>query len=306
MYPHQNSFLVVLLSIIELVATIGKGVQSECVGIHGAGRRAQTNRNKLPEKPSLLKDTFYEDHSYVVRIRTSYNHSTSITCNAVLVESQLVLSDVTCIKYQGMANIDAKFVQVLSGDAYNETIHDVEQIYINKADPRDPGTELALLRLARPLLLTTECKALQKPDRNYSIESDAKVRVVGFTQNNELKESRTRVFKRTQTSKYICTTPSDLGMTPGCQLLRGAPLLQMNECNQFQLVGILSRMDLISELVTTGPKRHQDCYVMVSSQMKWYDQVKSLSTLAAKNDGKSPPNQPNVIVVSEDETIVSQ
>lgn len=303
MYKHRASVLA-LLSIV-LTSSLNLGAQADCVGSSVPGRRTQLNRNRLPEKSSSLKDAFYEDHSYVVRIRTSYNHTTSITCNAVLMEGQLVLSDVTCIKYQGMANIDAKFVQVLSGDSNNESIHDVEQIYINKADPRDPGTELALLRLARPLLLTTECKTLQRPERNYSIENETKVRVVGFTQNNELKESRGKVLKKTQPSKYVCTTSGELNSTPGCQLLRGAPLLQMTECNQFQLVGILSRMDLVSDLIATGPKRHQDCYVMVSSQMKWFDQVKSLTSLAAKNDGKST-NQPNVVVVSEDETSLNQ
>lgn len=258
---------------------------------------ANRNRGTLPEKPAVLKDAFYEDSNFVVRIRTIYNQTSSITCNGVVMEDHLVLSDVTCIKYQGMANIDAKFVQVIAGEPSNETVYDVDQIYINKADPRDSGTELAILKLTRPLRVDAQCRQLIRPEKNHSIEYETNVRVIGYTQNFELKENRSRVAKRTQLNKYICTTPSDYNETPGSQLLKGAPLLHMVDCRQYQLVGILTRTDTLIES-TPAAKKHQDCYVMVSAQIKWYEQVKSLTTLAAKNDGQS---KPSVVVVTVDD-----
>lgn len=266
-------------------------------------RQSGNNRNRLTslDKVPILKDAFYEDNGFVVRIRTTYNQSSSITCNAVLMDEQLVLSDVTCIKYQNMANIDAKFVHVLAGEVFNETEYEVEQIYINKADPRDPGTELALLKLARPIRADSQCRQLIRPERNHSIESETSVRVVGYTQNFELKENRTKIFKRHQqgNNKYLCTIPAELNETPGSQLLKGAPLLHMVDCRQFQLVGVLTKLDTINnEVAGVLPKKHQDCYVMVSSQIKWFEQVKSLSSLAAKNvDGGTGSSQQSVIVV---------
>lgn len=304
---RQTVIATYCLGLLSLILTIfclfiaNNGVYGDCVQSGGGRRPASSNhRNRNTERISFLKDAFYEDYSFVVRIRTSYNQTTSITCNAVLLESQLVLSDVTCIKYQGMANIDAKYVQVLAGEANNESVHEVEQIYINKADPKDPGTELAILRLSKPLLLDSECKTLIRPEKNHSIENDAKVRVVGYTQNNELKESRSKVSKSSRSNKYICTSTTDLNGSAGCQLLKGAPLIQMTECNQFQLVGILSRVELVTDAAPTIPKRHQDCYVLVSSQMRWFEQVKSLTALAAKNAANSA-NEHNVIVVSVDD-----
>lgn len=247
-----------------------------------------------------MKDAFFEDNSFVVRIRTTYNHSSSVTCNAVLMEEQLVLSDVTCIKYQQMANIDAKFVHVLAGEPFNETEYEVEQIYINKADPKDPGTELALLKLAKPIVAESQCRHLIRPEKNHAIEADTAVRVIGYTRDYELKENRARIHKKQSASnnKYLCTTPTDLNETPGSFLLKGAPLLHMVDCKQFQLVGILTKLETVQPETPILSRKHQDCYVMVSTQMKWYEQVKSLTSLKAKNDGAS--NQQSVIVVTVD------
>lgn len=262
-------------------------------------RRPYGTRNRYGTTPSVLKDAFLEDNSFVVRIRTTYNHTHSTYCNAIVMEEQLVLSDVSCIKYQGMANIDAKYVHVIAGEPNNETEFEVEQIYINKADPKDPGTELALLKLFRPIRADAQCRQLIRPERNYSIEPESAVRVIGFTTGSELKENRTKIVKKLPGSKYICTSPADINETPGYQLLRGAPLLHMVDCRQYQLVGIFTKLDTIVESIQ-GPRKQQDCYVMVSLQMKWYEQVKSLTSLAAKNDGSSQP-QPSVIVVSVDD-----
>lgn len=275
-------------------------IQNNLIGGQSNSRRNQ-NKNRVSEKLPVLKDAFLEDNSFVVRIRTTYNHTSYVTCNGVVMEEQLVLSDVTCIKYQGMANIDAKFVQVISGEPNNETVYEVDQIYINKADQRDPGTELALLKLNRPLRVDTQCRQLIRPEKNHSIEYETAVRVVGYSNSFELKENRSRVAKKTASNKYICTTPSDLNETPGSHLLKGAPLMHMVDCRQYQLVGILTKLDLLSES-SAGPKKHQDCYVMVSTQIRWYEQVKSLTILAAKNDAAS--TQPSVIMVTvEDEKI---
>lgn len=266
-------------------------------GLQGASypRRNQSNRHRS-EKQGILKDSFYEDNNYLVRIRTTYNSTSSITCNAVLMEPNLVVSDVTCIKYSGIANIDAKFVQVIAGEANDEMSYDVEQIYINKADPRDPGTELALLKLARPINIESECRQLMKPMMNRSIEPETPVRVVGFTKDFDLKENRTRVGgKKSPVSKYICTMPSDVNETPGSQLLKGAALLQIIDCQRYQLLGILAKVEAITESIPPV-KKHQDCFVAVSTMVKWFDQVKSLSSLAAKNDGAS--TQPSVVVVT--------
>lgn len=266
-----------------------------------AVRRPSGNRNKLPDKPAILKDAFHEDNAFVVRIRTTYNQTTSITCNAVVMEEQLVLSDVTCIKYQGMANIDARYVHVIAGEPASEQVFEVDQIYINKADPKDPGTELALLRLTRPLKVDTQCRQLIRPERNHSIEFETGVRVIGYTQNYELKENRSKIARRSQSNKYVCTTAAEVNETPGSQLLKGAPLLSMVDCRQYQLVGILTKLETVQEN-TPASKKHQDCYVMVSSQMRWYEQVKSLSILAAKNDGAS--TQPSVVLVTVDDPVI--
>lgn len=243
-----------------------------------------------------MKDSFYEDNKFLVKIRTTYNSTSAITCNAVLMEPNLVVSDVTCIKYSGIANIDAKFVQVIAGESNDEVSYDVEQIYINKADPKDPGTELALLKLSQPIRIEPECRQLMKPMINRSIEPETLVRVVGFTKDFELKENRTRVGgKKGPMSKYICTAPSDVNDTPGGQLLKGAALLQLINCQQYQLLGILAKTEAITESIPPV-KKHQDCFVAVSTMVKWFDQVKSLSSLAAKNDGAS--TQPSVIVVT--------
>lgn len=285
---------------MALVALVIIGNQLSCTSGQAVTRRPLGNRNRFgPEKAPILKDAFFEDNSFVVRIKTTYNQTTSITCNAVLMDEQLVLSDVTCIKYQGMANIDSKFVQVIAGEVMNETVYEVEAIYINKADPRDPSTELALLRLSRPIKTETQCRNLIRPELNHSIEFETAVRVIGYTSNYELKENRTRVAKKTLGSKYICTLPADLNETPGSQLLKGAPLLHMVDCKQFQLVGILTKLDFFTEPVP-NPRKHQDCYVMVSTQMRWYEKVKILNTLAAKND-RATPNDSGVIVVTVDD-----
>lgn len=275
-----------------LLATIC--LQNNLTNGQSNSRRNQ-NKNRGPEKPPILKDAFLEDNSFVVRIRTSYNHTSFVTCNAVVLEENLILSDVTCIKYQGMANIDAKFVQVIAGEPNNESVYEVDQIYINKADQRDPGTELALLKLSRPLRVDSQCRQLIKPEKNHSIEYETAVRVVGYTNSYELKENRSKVAKKTASNKYICTTPADLNETPGNFLLKGAPLMHMVDCRQYQLIGILTKLDTLSES-SPGPKKHQDCYVMVSTQMRWYEQVKSLTSLAAKNGAAS--TQPSVIMVT--------
>lgn len=294
-----TSLHLVILSIV-LAAVCMQNNQTN--GQSNNSRRNPNNRNRNPDKLPILKDAFLEDNSFVVRIRTTYNHTTSITCNAVVMEDQLVLSDVTCIKYQGMANIDAKFVQVLAGEPSNESIYEVEQIYINKADQRDPGTELALLKLSRPLKTDSQCRQLIRPEKNHSIEYETSVRVVGYTNNYELKESRSKVSKKSASNKYVCTSPADINETPGTHLLKGAPLMHMVDCRQYQLVGVLTKIDTLSD-ASPGPKKHQDCFVMVSTQMRWYEQVRSLTTLAAKNDGSS--TQPSVIVVTvEDEKIL--
>lgn len=296
MVTRTNWAQFVIISIVIVAICI----QNNLTSGQSNSRRNQ-NRNKPPVGSTILKDAFLEDNSFVVRIRTTYNHTTYVTCNAIVMEDQLVLSDVTCIKYQGMANIDAKFVQVIAGEPNNETVYEVDQIYINKADQRDPGTELALLKLSRPLRVDTQCRQLIRPEKNHSIEYETAVRVVGYTNSYELKENRSRVAKKTASNKYICTTPSDINDTPGSYLLKGAPLMHMVDCRQYQLVGILTKLDLLSESVA-GSKKHQDCYVMVSTQMRWYEQVKSLTSLAAKNDAAS--TQPSVIMVTvEDEKV---
>lgn len=263
-----------------------------------SARRPQGgNRNRIAERPSFLKDVYHEDNSFVVRIRTTYNQTTSITCNAVVMEDYLVLSDITCIKYQGMFNVDARFVQVIAGESNNETVYDVDQIYINKADPKDPTTELALLKLNRPLQVDIECRQLLRPEKNHSIEFDTPVRTIGFTNNFEIKENRSRIAKKTQANRYICTTPGSLNETPGSYLLKGAPLLHMVDCRRYQIVGIYTKLETVTEN-GSSQKKHQDCYVSVSAQIKWYDQVRSLATLAAKNDGSA---QPSLVVVSVDD-----
>lgn len=276
------------------------------------GRRNPGVRNKYNGKNGpIVKDAFLEDNSFIVRIRTTYNPQNVTTCNGVVMEEQLIMSDVSCIKYGAgnMANIDAKFVQVITGDPHDrETIYEVEQIYVNKADPKDPGSELAVLKLAKPLIADSPCRNLIKPERNHSMELETQVRVIGFTQDGELKENRSRVSKKlsmNQSNKFICTTPADLNETPGKFLLKGAPLLFMVDCRQYQIVGIWSSTITTNESQALLRKQ-QDCYVMVSSQMKWFDQVKSLATLAAKKDDDSRA-QPSIIMVTvtDDNQVVS-
>jgi len=243
----------------------------------------------------VLKDAFYEDNKAIVRIRTTYNATSSITCNGVVMDTlNLVLSDVSCIKYQGMANIDAKYVQVIAGEPNQEEFYDVEQIFINKANPNDPSTELALLKLKRHIQISTPCSDIRPPELNTSFVPDSSVRVIGFTQNFELKENRTKISKRVPngSEKYVCTTPAEYGETPGSQLLKGAPLIAPVDCRLFHMIGILTRVDTFLD----GLRKQQDCYVMINSQLRWYNQVKSLATLAAKNDVNGP-TQPSVVVV---------
>lgn len=260
-------------------------------------RNTNRDRNKLSEiGRSVLKDAFYEDNSFIVRIRSQMNSTVRI-CNGILMEEQLVLTDVTCIKYyNGMLNIDANYIQVLAGDPANETSYKVDQVYLNKADPEDRDSELALLRLVKPLRVESQCRNLIRPEKNQSIEFETSVRVIGYTNAPfELKENRSKVSKRVGASKFICTSPENVEETPGRFLLKGAPLLIMVDCRQYQLIGILTK----SELTLDSPKREQDCYVMVSTQIKWYERVKSLTALAAKNAGGS--TQPSVVVVPVDE-----
>lgn len=297
MYHRGSSRPNIWLGSVSLAVVILVGqlcLQVRCYQGTSSSRRNQLNRYKTDK--TVLKDSFYEDNNYLVRIRTTYNSSSSITCNAVLLEPNLVVSDVTCIKYSGIANIDAKFVQVIAGDTSDEVSYEVEQIYINKADIRDPGTELALLKLGRPIIIESECRQLMKPMMGRSIEPETSVRVVGFTKDFDLKENRTRVGgKKSSHSKYICTAPSEVNETPGTQLLKGAALVQIIDCQRYQLLGILAKTETITESVPPV-KKHQDCYVAVSTMIRWFDQVKSLSSLAAKNDGAS--TQPSVVVVT--------
>lgn len=260
---------------------------------------APANRYQTRDKSANLKDAFYEDNSFVVRIRTTYNNTSSITCNAVLMDEQLVLSDITCIKYQAMANIDARYVHVLDGEPGNETEYEVEQIYLNKADLRDPTTELALLKLHKPLRIDSQCRHLTKPESHTIVESESNVRVIGYSRDFELKESRLRSSRRNRTDKYICTEPNPVGDSPGNFLLKGAPLLHMIDCRQYQIVGILAKTEVFMETSPVARKQH-DCYVVVALQRRWFDQVKSLTSLKAKNDGVTQePNwwQPIVVTV---------
>lgn len=277
--------------------------------------RAQS-RNRLAKEPVILKDTYHEDNSFVVRIRTNFglNSTTSaattpaITCNAVMMTEELVLSDVTCIKYQQMANIDAKFVRVIAGESGNETEYEVDQIYVNKANPRDPGTELALLRLSRKLGAVSQCKTLMIPEYNQSIVSDTPVRVVGFTSaGQELKESRSRVTRRNPVGdgNYVYTSAVDkqdnkLGIptsTPGSLLLRGAPLLQMVDCKHYQLIGVLAKTET---LIEGNSRKEQDVYVKVASIMRWFGQVKDIGSLKAKTGPAPSAAEPSVVVVTVD------
>lgn len=284
------SILLAISGYPECLITSGQGSQSN------TRRPSSRDRNRVAEsRPNaVLKDAFYEDNAFVVRIRTQLN-TTVVTCNGILMEEQLVLTDVTCIKYQGMFNIDASYVQVLAGDPSNETSYKVEQIYLNKADPDDRESELALLRLVKPLKVESQCRNLIRPEKNQSIEFETPVRVIGYTTSFELKENRSRVSKRAASSKFICTTPENVNETPGTFLLRGAPLLIMVDCRQFQLIGVLTK----SEYTLDTPKKQQDCYVMVSTQIRWYERVKTLTALAAKAGGAS--TQPSVVVVSGDD-----
>lgn len=251
------------------------------------GRRPMSGiKNRGADKPPILRDAFYEDNNFVVRVRTTYNQTTSITCNAIVLDRSIVMSDVTCIKYQGMFNIDARYVHVIAGEAHNETVHEVEQIYINKVDTKDPSTELAILKLNRPLEQDTQCRELLLPPRNLSLVEENPIRVIGYTTSYELKENRSRVTRRSiplpANNKYICTAPADLNETPGTQLLKGAPLLNVVDCKNYQLVGILTKTETFLE---ANVRKQQDCYVLVSSVMRWYDQVRMLtSQLAAKKD----------------------
>lgn len=256
--------------------------------------------NRIKSEKPILKDAFYEDNRAIVRIRTSYNSSYSVSCNGVVMDSHnLVLSDVSCIKYQGMANIDARFVQVIAGEPHQEEQYEVEQIFINKANPNDPSTELALLKLKQSIPVASGCVDLKPPDMNMSFVPDIPVRVIGYTNNFELKENRTKISKRLprESDRYVCTTPSDYNETPGSHLMKGAPLVRPVECNLRHMIGILTRVDTFFE----GKQKSQDCFVMINSQLRWYNQVKMLaSTLVAKNvDGTVPT--PSVVVVTVDD-----
>lgn len=290
-FQSASLALILALAIVSQLASVGLA--------QGPPTRPRLpNRNKQPERP-ILKDAFHEDYKAIVRIRTSYNSTTSVTCNGVLMDSPtLVLSDVSCIKYQGMANIDARYVQVITGEQYREVYHDVDQIFINKANPNDPSTELALLKLKKGIEVESPCTEIRPPQLNTSASADSHVRVVGFTSSFELKENRTQTSKRIPlgSDKYLCTSPSDLNETPGSQLLRGAPLLAPVDCKVYHMVGILTKIDVYFDGAT---KKQQDCFVMVNSQMRWYNQVRTLATLAAKNDGGDTA-QPSVVVVSVD------
>lgn len=254
-----------------------------------------------PDKP-VLKDAFYEDNRAIVRIRTTYNATYSVSCNGVVMDTHnLVLSDISCIKYQGMANIDARFVQVIAGEPNQEELYEVEQIFINKANPNDPSTELALLKLKQPIPVSSGCVDLKPPDMNMSFVPDIAVRVIGYTNNFELKENRTKVSRRfpKESDKYVCTAPSDYNESPGSFLMKGAPLIRPVECNLRHMIGILTRVDTFFE----GKQKSQDCFVMINSQLRWYNQVKmlALGTLAAKDDAGSAAGQPNVRVVTVDD-----
>lgn len=257
------------------------------------------NRNKPADRP-VLKDTFYEDNKAIVRIRTTYNASTSVSCNGVVMDTpNLVLSDVSCIKYQGMANIDAKYVQVITGETFQEEYHEVDQIYINKANPNDPSTELALLRLRRPIQVETPCTDIKPPQLNTSYVPETNVRVIGYTQNNfELKENRTRISRRVPpgSEKYVCTASSDLNETPGSQLMKGAPLFYQVDCKVYHMIGILTKVDTYFDGTS---RKQQDCYVMVNSQTRWYNQVKSLASVAL-NAKNAPVSEPSVVVIDSE------
>lgn len=264
--------------------------------------RPSNHRHSLRTKGDkpILKDAFYEDNRAIVRIKTTYNSTYSVSCNGVVMDTfNLVLSDVSCIKYQGMANIDAKFVQVVAGEPHQEEHHEVEQIYINKANPSDPTTELALLKLKQPISTNSGCVELKPPDLNTSFVPDIPVRVIGYTsQGFELKENRTRVSRRVprESDKYVCTAPADYNETPGSFLMKGAPLIRPVECGLRHMIGILTRVDTFFE----GRQKSQDCFVMINTQLRWYNQVKLLATLGAKSEPGVVSVQPSVIMVTVD------
>lgn len=244
------------------------------------------NRLRTKMLDRALKDAYLEDYNFIVRIKVVYNATTSAFCSGVYLEEQLVICDVTCIKYHGMANIEAKYLRILVGESGNETSFDVEQIYVNKLDMSDPGTELALLKLTRSITLDSKCNKLHPPDRNLTAETDTSVKIVGFTSGqaygmHEFKEVRTKVGKRERNSKYICTIPGEINETPGSHLLKGAALLSTISCNNYKLLGILTRIETFTESI--GKTKHQDCFVVVSAQAFWIDRVKQLATLAGKN-----------------------
>lgn len=289
-------------SFICLLATLvaGQTIQAQYpVPTARPSAHRQSMRTKL-DKP-ILKDAFYEDNKAIVRIKTTYNSSYSVSCNGVVMDTfSLVLSDVSCIKYQGMANIDAKFVQVIAGEPHQEELHEVEQIFINKANPNDPSTELALLKLKQPISTASGCVELKPPDLNTSFVPDIAVRVIGYTNSGfELKENRTRISRRVprESDKYVCTSPADYGETPGSFLMKGAPLIRPVECNLRHMIGILTRVDTFFE----GRQKSQDCFVMINSQLRWYNQVRTLATLGAKNEAGVANSQASVTVVTLDD-----
>lgn len=288
------------LSVKLVIATLIYSVTVQAQ-ISVARRNSIANRNKQQLDKIILRDAYHEDNKFAVRIRTSYNASYSVSCNGVVLDSpNLVLSDMSCIKYQGLANIDARHVKVIVSDGIGqETEHDVDQIFLNKVNPQqDPSTEIALLRLSKPVNSNCSCRKIKAPDTNSTtVVQETDVRVVGYTHNLDLKESRTRSIKRPMTAsdKYICTVPAEYNETPGTKLLRGAPLISPISCTEFKLLGILTRVDSYMD----GPiRKHQDCYLSVAAQMRWYNQVRTLADFEAKNNDVG--TQPSVVVVSVD------
>ena len=294
---RRRSLALLALVCIQIIAFAVHNIHAQ-YPVPTAKPHRHSSRYK-PEKP-VLKDAFYEDNRAIVRIKTTYNATYSVSCNGVVMDSHnLVLSDISCIKYQGMANIDARFVQVLAGEPHQEEVYEVEQIFINKANPNDPSTELALLKLKHAIPVSSGCVDLKPPDLNMSFVPDIAVRVIGYTNNFELKENRTKISKRfsRESDKYVCTAPSDHNETPGNFLMKGAPLIRPVECNLRHMIGILTRVDTFFD----SKQKSQDCFVMINSQLRWYNQVKMLATLAAKTEASGATSRPPVVVVTVDD-----
>lgn len=257
-------------------------------------------RNRIQNKANVLQKAYFEDYNFIVRMRPLYN-STSMVCNAIIVDEQLVLSDTTCVKYMDVANIEAKYIQIISNEAGNEVAYEVDKIYVNSPDPDDSGLGLTLLHTTAPIVLDYESRKVVRPEKMLFVSPDSKVRLVGYTNTQELKENRTRIAMRIPHSKYICTAPARVSETPGSQILKGAPLLRMIDFKHFQLIGLFSRVETFVD-PATGIKMHQDCFVKIWKHIKWYEEVRALTSMLSGKDGGPTRAQPSIVFASIKDT----